>query len=220
MVFRINPSYFYKTAPLQLPHNFQFRQFRIRKGEKWIKFFKIGSEAELRERLVKFAPDAAYFSVSCYLHPEKVGMSWRMQGKGYKTLSNIILSSDFFMDFDHAEALDDVKKAYSYLKEQGFEDFKLIATKRGFHLWILDFYDKVCRENRPVKPEWRESFITAQKIKLTTKLKAQGIIFDYKVSIDVRRIARVWGSLQDDFLICKPYSTLEALIADQGEKRA
>lgn len=201
---RIFPSYFYKTAPLQLPNDVSHRHFRLRKGDSWIKLFRVKDEKELRAYLLRFLPDAAYFSVSTFLYPEKMGLKWQMQGRGYKNLSNIILSSDFFMDFDHAEALKDARAACSFLKEHGFEDFKLIATKRGYHLWILDFYDKACKKNRPVKPEWRESFILAHKIRLANKLSAQGIRFDYKVSIDVRRIARVWGSLHDDgFTVCK-----------------
>lgn len=218
-IMKINPisvKYYYQTADISTPYDITHRHFRFKTRENnWIKLFRVKNLEDLRKKLVKYAPDEAYISVSCFLEPELVNNKWDMKKAGYKYLSNTILTSDFVMDFDHGvNSLVQMLRAYDYLKKLGFEEFKFIQTKRGFHLWILDWFAKECRKNLPSSPKHREFFLIEKKKALCTKLKSYGIEFDEPISTDTRRIVKLWGSLVDDTFICKAYGQPEVLVKE------
>jgi hypothetical protein len=207
-MLKLNPSYFYKTANIETPNDISHRHFRLllENGE-WMKLFRIKDIEELRKYLIRFSPIKAYISVSCFLEPELVGLKWKTNQAGYKYLPNIIISTDFVCDFDDGVAsLEQMLKAYKYLKTLGFERFKAVRTYRGFHLHILDFFTKECQKNMPASPIARETYLTSKKKELCTKLESNGIEFDKPISIDTRRVIKLWGSLSDDTFICKAYS--------------
>lgn len=179
----------------------------MRKGKIWIKLFGCRDIDYLRKKLIKFAPDQAFISVSCYLDPEFVGLKWKQKPKGYKIFPNIILSSDFVLDFDdgRVKSMNQMLKAHKFLRVLGHDKFKAIITKRGFHLWDLSFYEKECRKNAPHAPFEREKFILNKKRELCFKLEQYGVKFDKPISIDTRRIVKLWGSLTDDNFICSVF---------------
>jgi hypothetical protein len=184
------------------------------KGERWIKLFGCRDIEYLRKKLILFEPDKAYISVSCFLNPELTGKKWKNDKAGYKYLDNILLSSDFVMDFDNGvNSLVHLLRAYNYLKALGHDEFEVVITKRGFHMWDLAFFDKECKENLPHSPKYREFYLIEKKKALCTKLESQGVEFDSKVSTDTRRIVKLWGScsIPDDNFICKAYNDPNAL---------
>jgi hypothetical protein len=216
----IEPKEFYKTAEIQTPYDLPHRLVKLKVGENWIKLFGC-REDQLRKKLVRYAPGKAYISVSCYLTPEFIGKKWLFSKRGYKYLHNIVLSSDFVMDFDNGvNSLVQMLKTYKYLKSLGFEEFKAICTKRGFHLWVLDWYVKICRENLPYSPKHREFYIMEKKKELCDKLESQNIEFDRKVSEDTRRIVKLWGSLSDESFICKAYDNPKLLAKEYIANRS
>lgn len=206
-MMRINPSFFYQTAQISTPPDISHRQIKIRKGKIWIKLFGCRNIDYLRKKLINFAPDQVFISVSCYLEPELVGLKWKQKPSGYKILPNIILSSDFVLDFDdgRVKSMNQMLKAHKFLRGLGHDKFKVIITKRGFHLWDLSFYEKECQKNAPHSPFEREKFILSKKRELCAKLERYGITFDTPISMDTRRIVKLWGSLTDDNFICSAF---------------
>lgn len=212
---KINPLYFYKNALIEAPYNLPHRQIKlltidpITKDEVWIKLFGCHDIECLRKKLVYFAPIKAYISVSCYLDPERAGLMWKQKVGEYRYLPNILLSSDFVMDFDHGViSLLNLLRSYDFLKDKGYKKFKSVETKRGFHLWGLDWYAQECQErvkNGLHKPFAREKFILSKKIDLCDELESYGIEFDKPISMDTRRIVKLWGSLSDDTFVCRAW---------------
>jgi hypothetical protein len=208
----MNPQQFYENAEISCPPDLSHRHIRLKRGNVWIKLFRVKDLNELRAYLIRFYPTQAYVSVSTYLEPELVGLKWKNKKAGYRYLPNIILSSDFVMDFDHGvSSLNQMLKAHKYLKTLGFEQFKAIRTKRGFHLWVLDWFAKVCLKTLPYKPFAREIFITEKKRDLCLELDNYGIEYDRQISMDTRRVVKLWGSLADDEFICKAYNDPQEL---------
>ena len=216
---KIYPQTFYKTAQLEAPYNLSHRQIRIMqvdpttKKEMFIDLFGCRDIEYLRKKLIYFAPSKAYISASCYLNPEVVSLKLKQKPKTYRYLPNILLSSDFVMDFDDGavNSLLQLLRAYDFLREKGYKEFKAVQTKRGFHLWILDWYAKECQNNVFDKPFAREKFIFSKKCELCAELESQNIEFDKPISIDTRRIFKLWGSLTDDYVICRTWNDPEAL---------
>jgi hypothetical protein len=208
---KLNPQYFYKNAEISFPYDLAHRHIRLDKSNKqvWIKLFRVQDLRELRKYLIRFAPDTVYISVSCYLEPELVGLKWKSKNAGYRYLPNILISSDFVLDFDDGvKSLAHLLKAHKYLKTLGFGQFKAIQTKRGFHLWVLDWYAQECKDvvrNERHKPFAREMFLIEKKMELCMKLERIGIEFDKPISMDTRRIVKLWGSLADDCFICRAW---------------
>jgi DNA primase catalytic subunit len=210
---KTNPQIYYKDALIECPPDITHRHIRLKKGDKWIKLFRVKNLNELRKYLIRFTPDAVYVSVSCYLEPELVSTKWKQKPSKYKILPNIILSSDFVMDFDdgRVKSMNEMLKAYKFLRELGHDKFKAVITKRGFHLWDLAFYEQECHKNIPHKPFAREIFILSKKKELCAELNSIGIKFDMPISIDTRRIVKLWGSLTDNNFICKAYDNPQIL---------
>lgn len=214
---------FYKTAQLEAPPDLKHRQIKLHCGGAWVirpalTDRPIKTIEDLRPILVELEPTAVYVSVSTYLHPELVSARG-LKTAGYPQLSNCILGSDFVIDIDHSvNLLLDINKAYNYLVHKGFKEFKFVRTKRGTHIWVLDFYQKRCTMRK--KPVIREYYIEYQRTLLADELQHNEVNFDYKVSTDTRRVVRLWGSLHNDgFTICKAYDTITAFTRDYALHR-
>lgn len=205
---------YYESAELLTPPDLKHRQVKLKlESGKWISL-SVCSIDELRKKLVEYLPEAAFISVSCYLNPDNIQKKWAGNftnsdpHKWSDILNNLILSSDFVMDFDDVDIELELQKAYKYLKEIGFTDFMAIRTKRGAHLWCMDFYKKRCK--KIANPKDREAHIEAQKRCLANELKKNFVIFDYPVSVDCRRVVRLPNSLYNDSsLVCKAYKSLD-----------
>lgn len=215
----MNIKEFYKTAYLQAPPDLKHRQIKLYCGGGWVTLPTLTGKLirtveDLRPILVELEPTAVYISVSTFLHPELLA-SRKLKLSGYPHLSNSIINSDFLVDIDHSpNLLLDINRAYNYLTHNGFKEFKFVRTKRGAHIWVLDFFKKICTQKIP-NPLIREFYIEQQRTILANELKHYEINFDYKVSVDTRRVARLWGSLHNDgFTVCKAYDTLTAFTRD------
>jgi len=225
---KIYPKYHYEHMQIELPYDFQHRCIKLLlENGSWLKVWRVRSPDELRQKLIKFHPVAAYISTSTYLDPLHVSLKWKTQRRGeYKVRQNTIMTSDFVPDFDDryynealkkyvpTDAKEDVQKAHDYLKDEaGFRKFKTANTKRGFHLWVLDSYEKRCRGKGPIRSHERELFMLHEKRNLANELLQHGVHFDYKVTVDTRRVVRLWGSLhQDGFTICNAYDNINDAI--------
>lgn len=215
---KLNLSYFYAHAELSVPSDISHRHFRARIGEDWIKLPRIHSIDELRAKLVALMPNAVYMSVSTWLNPELLGSKHENKA-GYPMLANCLLSSDFLADFDEESTPEDASKAVIYSVNAGFNEFAFTDTSRGAHLWIKDFYKLRCTK-KIASPKDRISYVTAQRKKLADELVKAGVVFDYKISADPYRVARLWGSLHDDGkTICKTYSTFTPFLESYTLRR-
>ena len=212
---KIYKNPYYRAAELVVPPDLKHRQIKLKlENGKWVSF-SVCSVEELRKKLVEHLPEAAFISVSCFLNPDHIQKKWsgNITNPDPHTwndiLNNLILTSDFVIDFDEGDTFLELQKAYHYLKGIcGFKDFMIVQTKRGYHLWVTDFYKKRCR--KIANPKDREAHIEAQKRCLANELKKNLVNFDYPISVDCRRIVRLPNSLYDDgSLICRAYKSLD-----------
>ena len=197
----------YNSTPTLLPMS-KFRHYRVRlKDNKFVKIKdKIHTPEQLKKHLDKLMPFDVYNTISWWLNPEYLGSRKAQMPKfrskeamvEYRTnnlLNNFFLGSDYMMDFDgddyksKEEMLDNVKLAKLKLNEMGLHDFTLVRTGRGYQLWVMDFWKwaKISVKH----PRDREYACQKKMVKLTSELRKAGIKWDYNVSIDTRRLARV-----------------------------
>lgn len=210
----IDPDFYYKHVLVDSPPDIKHRQFRIITTDgKWVILFRACNKKILQKKLQNFLPIHAYVSNSTWLNPQVVGLKWKKRYKNELIITkNIILSSDFTIDFD-TQDMANLIKAYNHLKDNGLEKFKFVKTKRGMHLWVLDWYSKCCIK-KILHPFAREAYIRREKIKLANELKSIGINFDYDVVIDTRRVYRLWDSLYGNELICKASDNITPKLPD------
>lgn len=197
----------YNSMPDLLPMS-KFRHYRVRlKNGKFIKIYgKIHTSEQLKKHLDRLMPADVYNTISWWLNPEYLGSRKPQIPKSKKKaviteykiknlLNNSFLGSDYLMDFDgddyksSVEMLDNVKLAKLKLNELGLYDFILVRTGRGYQLWVMDFWKWA--KIRIEHPRDREYACQKKMVKLTRELINAGIRWDYNVSIDTRRLARV-----------------------------
>lgn len=232
---KLNLEYHYKNIELRVPHNLAHRLISLVKMKQWHNF-RVRKVDELRSALLKVLPDAAFISTACYLNPDNVIKKWSGNNSNPNShlwcdlLNNTMLSSDFVADFDNYRIerhennitgkIEKVKipvnpginarKTYGLLLEDGAdeEDLTFTKTKRGYHLWDEGFYTRHCK--KIANPYYRESHIAAQKTRIAQAMVAEGIDFDYDITVDTRRVVRLWNSVYNDgFTICRPIDYLE-----------
>jgi hypothetical protein len=150
-----------------------------------------------------------YVSVSRWLNPTVVG-SRKLQKRGYIVADNCFLGMDYVMDFDDRDS-ERVLDAYALLRTRGFDDFTLVETEHGFHLWVHDFMLLIDPRDDPKE---REAVCLDAAKKLTKWLRSKGIKWDYAVSCDTRRVVRVPGFANKNGFICR-----ELMLAAQGLTR-
>jgi hypothetical protein len=209
---KIYPVYYYSHNLIDIPPDLGHRVVKLKLADgKWIILHRVNHKKELQQQLIKFAPTDVYVSCSTFLNADRIQGKWAVK-KDFLYVCNILLRSDFVLDFDDGEySLDALVQAYNHLRKE-FDKFKFDITKRGYHLWVLDFFEKRCTEKRE-HPFDRELYIEAQKILLANELINQDVIFDYKVAIDNWRVCRLWNSLyHDGFTICKAFNSMDDLI--------
>ena len=212
----------YQTIPKILP-NSQFRQYKLRKNERWFVLNKkIRTSQQLLEYINKINPTDVYQSVSYWLNPTRLG-SKKFNAptyKGDKTiikeahsnyfLSSIFLGSDYIMDFDdkdykngQEDSRSNLELAKLKLQEIGFKEFLTMRTGRGYQLLVMDFNEWAKKDMKAVMPRDREDFYLVKMRKLTRMLLASKIRWDYRVSVDTRRIFRVPNSVHNNGNIIK-----------------
>jgi len=186
------------------------RQIKVRTALGWVACReRICSLSELREWLVSVDDENevldSYFSVSRFLNPHRVrgyASSWR----GSPRLDKMILGSDFVFDFDQkhmpggVDAYDVAVKVFGLLRG-GYDDVNFVRTGKGWHVVVLDWYEKFCRRDVAVMD--RYFYISAMKRRFAGMFWRSGIPFDYPVSIDSFRCIRMWNSPYHDGTLCE-----------------
>lgn len=227
------PRWFYSNRAELLVPDLSHRQIKITKGDMWITLFRVRTLEQLKAKLAYFEAENAYVSTSTYRDPQGIGMKYNMQGrKGFKVYQNLILKTDFVVDIDdewtkipkpakgsnesRKEKINPVEecKRIHYCLTPEFNEFIFVVTRRGFHIWIGDFYEKRCKGKGAMYPHEREQFLMEQKRLLADQLIKEGCKFDYYVTVDTRRVVRLIGSLFDDMsTICKGFTNIDDAIS-------
>ena len=204
--------------------NSQFRQYKLRKNDKWyIIRKKIRSSEQLLRYIEKMQPTDVYQTVSWWLNPNSLSGKRanlpKYNGKN-KTqikyarinhfLNNIFLGSDYIMDFDDKdykagqdEGRSNLQLAKLKLQELGFKEFLTMRTGKGYQLLVMDFNEWAKKDMKAVMPRDREDFYLSKMRTLTKILLASKIKWDYGVSVDTRRIFRVPNSVHNNGNIIK-----------------
>lgn len=177
-----------------LPHNINFRQFKFFFNEgKMIKYPKqIRTFEQLKKALFKYEPDTVYISSWYALNPHKVAQKQKNFNRaGYVFSQNIILGSEFVIDIDNKDK-DNLLLIVAVLKAYfGYENLKIYETKNGFHIWVLDFDEKVKQEHESSDPKVREFWNEKKRLNVLDKLIRDGAKVDFNVCKDTRRIVRL-----------------------------
>jgi DNA primase catalytic subunit len=155
---------------------------------------RIRSEEVLRRWLVRYHPSDVYYSTSCWLVPENLGRRERTP-----LSDNIFLSSDIVFDIDRSPfSLDNLERArQDTVRLVRFCDESCLAVKylafsgsKGFHVICTD-----PRRYDDPSPLVREDMAKAARREIITRVLAEGIAIDTKITADTRRIIRVPGTI-------------------------
>jgi len=217
-----------------LPSDSEHRQFRLKLADKSFVKVKqrITSPADLKRWLNFFNPTDVYVSVSTWLNPEAVSSrnitrSGRSPKAGWKQAEPVLLSSDYFADFDAKDYVNGLQGAFrvmlgmwELLKTKGFEDFTFVRTGKGFQLWTFGFYQSLPKKVQRIRD--RLEYVEQARKKLTAELAAKlerhyaaelrrkDFAFDYPQSKNTFQIGRVWGSVHSNGTVIewakKPYT--------------
>jgi DNA primase catalytic subunit len=155
---------------------------------------RIRSEEVLQRWLVRYRPSDVYYSTSCWLVPENLGRRERTP-----LSDNIFLSSDIVFDIDRTpfstENLELARQDTVRLLE--FCDSNRLAVKyiafsgsKGFHVVCAD-----ARRYDDPSPLVREELAKAARREIVTRVLAERIAIDAKITTDTRRIIRVPGTI-------------------------
>ena len=189
---------YYKECDLDLSSitDLRFRHFRFLLPNGRFRKIpdRITDPEKLRRWLVRYAPLDVYYSVSCWLAPERLG------SKEKTPLSdNVLIYSDLIFDIDRSpfsrrnidSARKDAKKLAAFLDRNGIEiKYVAYSGSKGFHI--------VCKDPRVYEspdPRVREKEAKVFRERLVEDMKGEKIRFDEKVTKDLRRIIRVPGTV-------------------------
>lgn len=178
---------------------FKLFKFKCRKNNKiiWLQSNKkIKNKEDYLKQIKRIERKAillvSYMSVAYYLNPTLIKCKKKGLGDS-KTLGNTFLWSDFLVDIDN-KWLDNMIKAITLLKRNGFKDISAYETPHGFQVWVKDFHKFIKEKEDNISN--REAIYLKYQRKLANILKKEKIVFDYNVSIDTRRIGRTPLHLQ------------------------
>ena len=207
-----------------LLHNSKFRQYKLRKNDKWYVIRqKIRSPEQLLWFIEKYQPTDVYQTVSWWLNPQSLngkranlpdynGRNKKQikEAKIKHFLANTFLGSDYIMDFDDKDYSDRSEGSQSNLRlaklklwELGFKDFLTMRTGKGYQLLVKDFNEWAKKGIKATMPRDREYQYQRKMNELTKILLQAKIKWDYKVSIDTRRVFRVPNTIHNNGNIIK-----------------
>lgn len=207
-------DYYSRFSPI-LPSFPNFRQFNFKTWErrgkecKWVqRDFKTKTAERLKNFLTNNPPQDCYYTTSRFLDTENLSVKSYTKKKraGFETAYNNILSSDFLFDLDFdvgkkQKAFDTMVKIYEFLKNNyTFQDYTFVSTNRGYQILIQDFYEKFITKKIQL-PKDRENHIGAMKRKFVFAIKNK-FEFDWKVSIDTRRVGRLFNTVHHSGVVC------------------
>ncbi len=206
---------FYGDAPLWLPPQPTFRQFRVavERDDGTVRFRKLDDRvkdvATLRRWLVEFAPLHAYYTTSRWLDPQRLGpRDRRGRRAGYAIAHNILLGQELYFDIDAPgdldAAKDDARRLLGFLRGEGLRDLRLVHSgNKGFHVYAYDFEPKFL-PSLPEDPRDREAAAQTARAGLVERIVEAGIGIDVDVTMDPRRIIRLPGTVHGATLnICR-----------------
>src|SRR2546427_4122251 len=159
---------FYRQAPLWLPAQPTFRQFRVvREGRDGKTAFRkiedrVKDEKTLRAWLVRLAPLHVYFTTSRWLDPQRLGpRELRGRKGGYPIAHSVFLGQELYFDIDApgdlAAAKADARSLLVLLRKEGLADLRLVYSgNKGFHVHAYDFERRFAPEF-PEDPRKREA---------------------------------------------------------------
>ncbi len=155
---------------------------------------QVRSEEVLRKWLVRYRPSDVYYSTSCWLVPQNLGRRERTP-----ISDNIFLSSDIVFDIDRSPfstanlelARQDTLRLLGFC-ERDHLVVKYIAFSgsKGFHVICAD---RRCYDDP--SPLVREDQAKAARREIISRVLAEGIVIDTKITADTRRIIRVPGTI-------------------------
>jgi len=186
---------YYKTAPLWLPPNAQWRHFRFFLFDGTIQKIpdRITTTDKLRAALLKYAPAHAYYSCSMFLNPTII------RKRGPKISENHFMGTDaMYYDIDKKDiqkAKVETKKLVTLLEREHNRSRDLMefiySGSRGFH--IKDFKVGYPRGNIIDPREWEMAVLQAKKEFI---LDLEGKIdIDAEISYNTRCIIRLPGTI-------------------------
>lgn len=155
---------------------------------------RIRSEEELQRWLLRYRPSDIYYSTSCWLVPENLGRRERTP-----LSDNIFLSSDIVFDIDRSPfsmdtlelARQDTLRLLTFCNDNNLTvKYIAFSGSKGFHVICADNH----RYDDP-SPLVREDMAKAARKEIITRVLAEGIAIDMKITADTRRIIRVPGSI-------------------------
>ena len=201
-----------------LLHNSQFRQYKLRRNDKWYVIMKkIRSPEQLFNFIEKYQPTDVYQTVSWWLNPQSLkGKRISLpeyNGRNKKQIkeirikhfiSSIFLGSDYIMDFDDKDypngsegSLSNLKLAKLKLEEIDFKDFITMRTGKGYQLLVKDF-NEWAKNSKALMPKDKEYHYQRKMSELSKELLHAKIKWDYKVSTATRRVFRVPNTLHNN----------------------
>ena len=175
--------------------NFRHFRFRLADGSFYKIRYKIHGSKDLGIHLVKKAPLDVYYSTACWLNPHLLGSRVEKD-----ILKNVMISCDLVFDIDingEIKTLEDARQQTLVLNR--FLESKRINVRysafsggKGFHTVCDDpWKDEIAEEN----PAKREMKAIERRKRIIADAKAEGIVFDEKVTVDPRRIIRLPGTI-------------------------
>lgn len=191
---------FYKTTkPVLLPDS-KRRQYRLRLRDGTMINIKrkITKPAQLQKLCTKIKPVAVYQTISKWQNPELLTNKGNPCKGGYKWLCNNFLGTDFLIDADKEHCNNhNLQKLANFAKCNECDGYMIIKTGNGYHYWIFNpcFLNPHALIPNPFN---REMHYLHKMRKTVNYLKHKGIKFDYEISMDTRRIARVPNTLHEN----------------------
>ncbi len=194
------------TVDLSVLSKVNFRHFRFRLADGF--FYKIPRKIrvwkDLKKQLLDELPLDVYYSSACWLNPHKLGGRTEQ-----KILENIMISCDLVFDIDvNGETIKNLEQARKQtISLKNFLVSKNITVRylafsgsKGFHVVCNDPWNEQMGFEDPIE---REKSAIEKRKQIVKEAKAQGLVFDEKVTIDTRRIIRLPGTINSKTgLIC------------------
>ena len=189
---------FYRAHPPDLSRisDLTFRHFRILLPHgTFLKIpARIRNNETLQGWLTRYRPSDVYYSTSCWLSPGNLG-----RREGTPLSSNIFLSSDIAFDIDRSpfscENLESARREtlrlLAFCRDEGLPvRYCAFSGSKGFHV--------VCSDTvryPDADPERREDQAKARRREILSRVLAEGIDVDRRITPDTRRIIRVPGTI-------------------------
>ncbi|MBI2079724.1 hypothetical protein HYT84_03095 [Candidatus Micrarchaeota archaeon] len=168
-----------------------FRHFRFKLfNGKFVKIIdRIRNSNDLKKHIFRNNPSDIFYSTSCWLAPEKIGL------KRYS--KDIMLSSDLFFDLDINEkikTLDEVRletsRLIDFINDNSIKlRYIAFSGSKGFHVSCYS------EDLSAIHYKEREVLIKDKRENLVKEIRRAGIEIDRKVTVDTRRIVRLPGTI-------------------------